>query len=74
MILLSRMKSRRVFSDGSYNLYGRSMNGSNDVKIALDASRVKALEDIVRDKIPNNENKNQEWSKCTDAIHIVKNK
>ena len=50
-----------LFNDGSYNLYGRSMNGSNDVKIALDAARVKALEEFVRDKMPHNENKNSEW-------------
>jgi hypothetical protein len=45
------------------------MNGSNDVKIALDASRVKAIEEFVRDKMPHNENKNHEWTKCKDAIH-----
>ena len=34
------------FNDGSYNFYGRSMNNSKDVKIELDAVRVKALEDF----------------------------
>jgi hypothetical protein len=38
-----------LFSDGSYNVYGRSMKGSNDFKIPLDISRVRQLEEYIHD-------------------------
>ena len=58
-----------LFSDGSYNVYGRSMKGSNDFKIPLEISRVRQLEEYIHDKTPHGDSKSVTWTNCVDAIH-----
>jgi hypothetical protein len=58
-----------LFQFGQYNLYGRTMRGSNDRKFPLDSGKVHALRAFVEDKLPQGCNKETEWHKCVDAIH-----
>ena len=58
-----------LFQFGQYNLYGRTMRGSNDRKFPLDSGKVHVLRALVEDKLPQGWNKETEWHKCVDAIH-----
>jgi hypothetical protein len=58
-----------LFQFGQYNLYGRTMRGSNDRKFPLDSGKVHALRAFVEDKLPHGCNRETERHKCVDAIH-----
>jgi hypothetical protein len=58
-----------VFATGIYNVYGRTMRGSTDRKFPLDSAKVQALRCFVEDKFQHGCNKEDEWSKCVDALH-----
>jgi hypothetical protein len=58
-----------MFATGLYNVYGRTMRGSTDRKFPLDSAKVHALRCFVEDKFQHGCNKEEEWSKCVDALH-----
>ena len=58
-----------LFATGAYNLYGRSMRGSKDIKYPLSSSKVHALRAFVEDKFPHGVDKNNTWTDCCNAIH-----
>jgi hypothetical protein len=51
------------------NVYGRTMRGSTDRKFPLDSAKVHAFRCFVEDKFQHGCNKEEEWSKCVDALH-----